>query len=101
MTVTGTVTTVFKPSSSVTVNVIVAVPVWLATGVTDRVRLWFVPPSVIAELGIKPVFEEMAATRNWSSGVMSSKILKRREEVTFAATVQIAETEIVGGWFCG
>ncbi|MCY1226151.1 hypothetical protein D3C86_976750 [compost metagenome] len=75
------------PNWSVTVSVIVAVPCWLAAGVTVTVLLAPVPPKTIFETGTRVVLEELLVTVRLAAAVSTSATVKARAVVAaFAHT---------------
>jgi hypothetical protein len=61
---------------SLTVRVRVAVPVWLAAGVTVTVRLAPLPPNTMAALGTKVVFEDVPLIVRLATAVSASPTVK-------------------------
>src|ERR1017187_6198452 len=76
-----------KPVSSVTVNVIVLVPVWLVVGVTVNVRELLLPLRTRPAFGTSTGLEELTVTANSPLGVTSSQTEKLRVELAFSAMV--------------
>src|SRR5436189_2191500 len=68
---------------SLTVTVMVEVPVWPAAGVTVTVRLLPLPPKTMLPLGTRPVLEEAPLRVRLATGVSGSltvKVMGRVEE---------------------
>ena len=85
------------PSASVTVTVILAVPFWLAAGVTVKVRSLPAPPKTILLLGTKVGLSDVTATCKSATGVSTSPMVKGMAAVTvFWAVVWLVISVIVG-----
>jgi len=88
------------PPPSVTVNVIVVMPICPVAGVTVTVRVAPVPPSTIFAVGTNVLLLEVPATINAVAGVRSSPTVKANADVArpiFSTLLPIVE--IVGAPF--
>src|SRR3954466_3413281 len=72
---------------SLTVTVMVAVPVWPLAGVTVTVRLAPLPPKIILALGTSVVLDELPARVRLASGVSASLIVNGMAAVGVFAVV--------------
>ena len=72
---------------SLTVTVIVAVPVWLAKGVTATVRLGPLPPKVMLPTGTSPGLEELPDTVRVSAAVSTSSTVNARAAVAVSSLI--------------
>ena len=72
---------------SLTVTVIVAEPLWPATGVTVTVRLAPLPPNATLAAGTKTVFEEAAETVRLVAAVSTSDTVNARALVDEPASI--------------
>lgn len=87
-----------RPPPSVTVSVIVAVPLWPAIGVTVTVRDAPAPPNTIFAVGASVVLLDAPVTVNDAAGVKSSaKVMANAGVTVFIMMVWFAKDEIVGG----
>ena len=86
-----------SPSVSVTNNVMVATPLWLAAGVTVTVRFEPLPPKTIPPCGTRFVFDEVAVTVRFDAGVSKSPMVKVSGGAdTLGKVVLSVTSEIVG-----
>ena len=82
---------------SLTVRVMVTVPLWLLSGVTVTVRFSPVPPRVIFASGTTVVSEEVAVTVKLDAAVLSSDMVKARTPVSKSSLMLWVETvEMLG-----
>ena len=72
VTVSRNVSLAVPLSASVTVTVIVAVPNWLASGVTVTVRFAPLPPNTMFALGTRAGFDELPVTVRSAAAVSTS-----------------------------
>jgi hypothetical protein len=82
---------------SLTVTVIVALPFWLAAGVTVTVRLAPLPPKTMFPLGTNPVLEELPLSVRLPAAVSASPTVNAIAPVGVSSlVVWSAMFEIVG-----
>src|SRR6267143_1070427 len=85
---------------SLTITVIVALPVWLAAGVTLTVRLDPEPPKTMLAFGTSVGFEEEPVTTKLPGGVSASLTVKAMGPVAPpSGTNWSGMLEMVGRWF--
>ena len=89
---------VAKPS--LTVSVMLAVPVWPEIGVTVAVRLPLLPPKTMPATGASEVLSELADKVRLAEAVSASEIVNGIGEVeVLTAMTRLVMPEIVGGVF--
>ena len=91
---------VAERAPSLTVIVIVAVPDWLAAGVTVTVRFAVLPPSTTFAVGTRVVFDEVRVTVRLPAAVSASPMVKAIAPVLESSLiVRFEMLEIVGAEF--
>ena len=83
--------------ASVTVTVMVAVPLRLEAGAILMVRLEVEPPRVILPFGTSVVFEEVAVTVNEVAGVSTSPTVKVMFPVAVSSAVVLSVISLMVG----
>ena len=89
-------------SPSLTLTVMVAVPIWLVTGVTRTVRLEPLPPNVMLAAGASAGLEELALSARLAAGLSMSPTVNAKSAVDwFFRIVAPSSAEMTGASLAG
>jgi len=97
VTVSTNVSTAEPPSPSVTVTVIVAVPNWLAAGVTVTVRSAPLPPNTMLAFGTNVVLDELPVRTKSATGVSASPTVNDSAAVLVSSSMVWSAMSLIVG----